>query len=152
MHPYSITTPAGYRPHRPIAERFWPKVDKSGECWIWRGAKNRNGYGTFMLGEFQARAHRVAYELTYGPILDRLMVCHHCDNPPCCNPAHLFLGTVADNAADMVKKGRQARGDHHGFRLHPESVLRGQANGNSATNRRLRQHAKALGSAEETRA
>jgi hypothetical protein len=59
-------------------------------------------------------AHRMAWELTHGPIPPGLFVCHHCDNPPCCNPVHLFLGTNADNVDDKVKKYRQAVGENHG--------------------------------------
>ena len=103
---------------------FWSMVDRNGPtqphmtdgCWVWTGIKHR-GYGRF--GQ-RGRSHRIAYEATVGPIPEGASVCHHCDNPPCCNPAHLFVGTNADNVADMVAKGRQAKGDRHGLRLHPE--------------------------------
>jgi len=65
-------------------------------------------------------AHRVAYELAFGNIQDGMQVLHRCDNPPCVNPAHLFLGTNADNVADKVAKGRQARGDGHGLKVRGE--------------------------------
>jgi hypothetical protein len=71
-------------------------------------------------------AHRRAWELTHGPITDGLHCLHHCDHPPCCNPSHLFLGAPADNVADMVAKGRQARGDRSGSRLYPERLARGE--------------------------
>lgn len=89
-------------------ERFWSQVDKSGDCWIWTGLRFTSGYGRFTRRAY--RTHRVAWELTNGPIPEGLYVCHQCDNPPCCNPAHLFLGSPADNMADMVAKGRQTRG------------------------------------------
>jgi hypothetical protein len=100
----------------PIEIRFWRLVDKRGpdECWLWRGAKTTgpNGHGQINLGRGsdgkfkRTTAHRVAYELAYGPIPDGLFVCHRCDVRPCCNPAHLFLGTPKDNAHDMIAKGR----------------------------------------------
>lgn len=93
----------------PLPDRFWPRVDKSGDCWLWTGARMKNGYGVVWLAEPIGRmglVHRVAWELTNGPIPDGLFACHRCDNPPCCNPDHLFLGTVRDNALDMVAKGR----------------------------------------------
>jgi DNA-binding XRE family transcriptional regulator len=86
---------------------FWPKVDVRGpdECWPWtRGCVK--GYGSIRRDRIARGTHRVAWELTYGPILDGLFVLHHCDNRPCCNPAHLFLGTQMDNVNDMVAKGR----------------------------------------------
>lgn len=90
------------------SQRFWIKVQKSNnECWLWKGAKTSSGYGNFMfkMNEFKP-AHRVAYELTYGPISDELFVCHHCDVRLCCRPDHLFLGTNGDNMQDAYNKGR----------------------------------------------
>lgn len=81
---------------------FWPKVDMTGDCWIWTAGKLPSGYGRY-LNHF---AHRVAYEITHGPIPDGLHVCHKCDNPSCCNPAHLFAGTAKDNMQDRERKGR----------------------------------------------
>lgn len=106
---------------------FWARVEKSDGCWPWRGARLR-GYGKFnsrTLGR-QGYAHRFAYEFARGPIPDGLQVLHRCDNPPCCNPDHLFLGTQLDNIADMVAKGRGASGDRSGWRTHPERMPRGE--------------------------
>lgn len=92
--------------------KFWSYVEKTDNCWLWRGPMIRRGdYGRF--GRFLA--HRVAYDLGTGPIPLGLMVCHHCDTPRCVRPDHLFLGTHADNVADMVRKGRdrQLRGEDH---------------------------------------
>lgn len=81
-------------------------VSDSG-CWEWTRSKATNGYGRITNS---LSAHRAAYELFVGPIPDGMQVCHRCDNPPCCNPAHLFLGTAADNAHDRDAKGRGAFG------------------------------------------
>jgi len=88
-------------------ERFWDKVDvgKPDECWEWRASK-RWGYGQHYMHECMWQAHRVAWILTFGAIPEGLLVCHHCDNPGCCNPYHLFLGTQADNLRDAARKGR----------------------------------------------
>ena len=92
-----------------LAERAWAKVVKGDGCWEFGGARDAQGYGhLFSLGR-HFQAHRVIWEDANGPIPDGLWVLHHCDNPPCCNPAHLFLGTPADNTADMIAKGRNRR-------------------------------------------
>jgi hypothetical protein len=87
-------------------DRFWEKVDKSGDCWLWTGHRGCKGYGAaWAEGRHQA-AHRVSWELAFGAIPDGLHVLHHCDNPPCVNPDHLWLGTNSDNQRDCVAKGR----------------------------------------------
>lgn len=109
------------REPRPIAERFWEKVDVRGpnDCWEWKAAKGPSGHGQFRIGskrdgtQRSIPAARVAYELTYGPMKEGLEACHKCDNPPCCNPAHIFAGTHQDNMDDMVAKGRNAKGEKY---------------------------------------
>lgn len=89
--------------------RFWSHVDSSGglfACWEWKASRNKLGYGCSEINYRRYLAHRLAWELTQGSISDGLCVCHHCDNPPCCNPSHLFLGTSAENMRDMIAKGR----------------------------------------------
>lgn len=104
---------------RPLADRFWEKVDKRGtnDCWEWQGALDRKGYGEIKAGRSRkiVRAHRLAWILEHGECPNDLLVCHQCDNPKCCNPHHLFLGTFQDNLADMRKKGRHAYGEKHGW-------------------------------------
>jgi hypothetical protein len=105
---------------------FWRRVDKSGECWLWTGEIGTGGYGRVRFRCRHRSTHRLAYELTHGPIPCGMFVLHNCpggDNPRCVNPAHLWLGTAAQNSADMVAKGRQAKGErqaHH--RLTEEDV------------------------------
>lgn len=97
-------------------DRFWSKVDVGDwdACWHWKAAKLTGGYGSFWLSGHNVGAHRVAFTLVHGPIPHELCICHHCDNPPCVNPAHLFPGTHEDNQADKVRKKRHARGLNHG--------------------------------------
>lgn len=111
---------------RPVTpEQFWARVriGPVSECWLWTGSRHPQGYGQFSRGGKTTRASRHAWELTHGPVPSGLWVLHHCDNPPCCNPAHLFLGTVRDNTNDKVAKGRHARGESSGAAMLTEDQV-----------------------------
>ncbi len=117
--------------------RFWDKVDKQGPegCWVFTGSRNSDGYGSFNARPTTDRAHRAAWILTYGEIPESMSVLHRCDNPPCCNPNHLFLGTHLDNVRDRHLKGR-SRGPRPGENVatkHPE-YFRGERNGRAKVN------------------
>lgn len=116
-----------YTTPRPLADRFWEKVNKNGPvpahrpelgpCWLFTGtAIGREGfrYGRFWTGETMEAAHRVSYEMEYGPLPEGMHACHHCDTPRCIRPSHLFAGTRSDNQRDSSRKGRL------GFQRYPE--------------------------------
>ena len=109
---------------RPAIERFWERVNKTDGCWEWTGSKNRKGYGIIGLGSKTALAHRWFYMLETGVELPpTLFVCHHCDNPACVRPSHMFVGDNGANQKDLANNGR------HWLQLHPEkSVLHNPAN------------------------
>lgn len=117
------------RPETPIRYRFLEKIifDGASGCWRWGGGTSPQGYGFIKRKDgAQLRAHRVAYELAVGAIPDGMFVCHRCDNPRCVRPGHLFLGSHAENMADMVIKGRSARlkgGLNGSAKLEPEAIV-----------------------------
>jgi len=129
-------------------DRFWSRVniDTPDKCWNWKPKSHFNyGYGAFCIqvekGKFkQLKAHRVAYFLHYKINPINKCICHSCDNPACCNPNHLFMGTLADNNKDRTNKYRQSCGKKHSYimkkrifipylKLHPEKAARGKRNG-----------------------
>jgi hypothetical protein len=113
-------------PKRPLAERLWEKVDVRGEdeCWEWRGAHHPNGYGRINVNRRALPAHRCVWRLTQCAFLpDHLFVCHRCDNPQCCNPKHLFIGTNYDNVRDAVRKNRNSKPPTYQGEQHPSARL-----------------------------
>lgn len=88
-------------------DKFWEYVEKSEGCWNWKGPHNDKGYGQINAEKKTSYAHRFSWILHNGPITNGLIVCHHCDNPSCVRPDHLFLGTHKDNNADMLSKHRE---------------------------------------------
>ena len=120
-----------------LQEVFWSRATRqSSGCWEWPTTQTTGWYGRFVIDGVEHYAHRLAYEWTYGPVPEGMYVCHRCDNPPCINPDHLFLGTQTDNMRDMLAKGhagvwvhpeRLVRGDKHPSRLYPERRPRGDA-------------------------
>lgn len=122
-----------------LLNRFWANVDKNGPiptrhpelgpCWLWTGECRPNGYGVLRFS-LQGRrktvaTHRLSYQIACGPPSQQVL--HHCDNPPCCRPTHLFDGSQKDNRADSAQKERTATGDKNGSRLYPEKLKRGES-------------------------
>lgn len=110
----------------PRADVFWSRVDKSGECWIWRGAlmSKKGGYGCFGANKRQYYAHRYAYEAQHGPIPEGMCVCHRCDTPLCVRGDHLFLGSNLDNIRDRTSKRREVRGEQSNLSKLSEKLVR----------------------------
>lgn len=90
-----------------LEDRFWSKVNKTDTCWLWTATKTHGGYGLVKANGRQGVVHRMAWELTNGPIPSGLLVCHRCDVRNCVRPDHLFLGTAKENTQDMLAKGRR---------------------------------------------
>lgn len=142
MQPHSTTLDPFWR--NPILpDRFWDKVDPNGcvpphcrdlgSCWVWVGMHHSDGYGYFLTDGRHVRvlAHRVSYSVLVGQIPSGFAVCHHCDNPPCIRPTHLFAGSLGDNNTDRHNKGRTRANVGLTMARMPERRPRGERNGNA---------------------
>lgn len=119
--------------------RFWERVDRDGPipaqlpnlgpCWVWTGWRDRDGYGAMDLNGKFRRATHVALELSGITVPKGMMACHHCDNPACVRPSHLFIAPALVNNRDRHVKGRDAIEDKHGRTTKPEQTPRGERNG-----------------------
>jgi len=110
VNPIHLYIDNNRRPDKDTPSKLWDNtiIDKDTDCWLWQGKRNKQGYGEITWNGKWYRTNRLSYSLTHENIklTEEQQVCHHCDNPPCINPAHLFLGTAKDNAQDAISKGR----------------------------------------------
>lgn len=130
------------RSDKSLVERFWEKVEKTDSCWVWTGSKDR--YGWFRVGSKMTKAHRFSYIIHKGEIPLGMCVLHKCDNPPCVNPTHLYIGTMADNNRDMISKkrfhngannSRKPMGENHPFsKMTLKKVIKAKAEYTPGTN------------------
>lgn len=107
-----VTVNAGEIMEKKHIDNLWSKIEvrDSNVCWEWRGARNKHGYGITTIRNKQHLSHRIVWLHQHGVMNLSMKVLHRCDNPPCCNPSHLFLGTQSDNVYDMIAKGRRRNG------------------------------------------
>jgi hypothetical protein len=126
------------QPDEVLINRIFEKItiDDNG-CWLWDNDKQRGGYGMFWDGQKPKSAHRLVYELLVSKVESKDCVCHKCDNRRCVDPSHMFIGSHADNSADMVSKGRQAKGNRHWTKTSPE-LLDGHAVGEKNSRAKLK--------------
>ena len=117
VNPGHLFLKRGPRQPASLEGRFWSFVNKTDGCWEWTGGRHVQGYGQIKIADGYSgklvRSHRLSYELHFGPIPDGMDVLHHCDNPPCVNPKHLYLGTIHENMADKVNRHRQPTCESH---------------------------------------